>query len=64
MESVVESVLDDFNFDDFDVFELEKRFDNVLSVLLILGDFLLVFNIILMCLVFVFIFGVFEEVLF
>lgn len=58
VEFVVESVFDDFNLDDFDVIELEKEFNNVLLVLLIIGDFLLVFNINLMCLVFVIIFGV------
>lgn len=61
---MVESVLDDFNFDDFDVIELEKEFNNIFLVLLILGDFLLVLNIILMCLVFVIILGFVEVGLF
>lgn len=49
VESVVESALDDFNLDDFDVSELEKELNNASPVSSTLGDPLSALNITPMC---------------
>ncbi|KAK2564200.1 RING finger protein unkempt-like protein [Acropora cervicornis] len=49
VESVVESALDDFNLDDFDVSELEKELNNASPVSSTLGDPLSALNIAPMC---------------